>query len=325
MQSKVGIILMTYGSATTAANVAAYMDHIYKGRASKELVADFENRYRLVGRSPLIDITKQQAALLEAFLNDGVREGRGGSWARAGGEYLVRAGMLHSAPFIDDAVAELKSAGIGSLRGMILSPQFSSFIMEGYRTALVQAAVKYGFREEAISLAAPWPTEPHFIKLLAARIRESLAKIGAQHGTKVPVLFTTHSLPKRVVDKDPDYLRELKGTINATLSELNRPGLEWYACYQSAGHTPEEWLKPDLTDILDELKKGRTPAVLVAPIQFLADHLEILYDLDIAAKAQCVERGIAYHRIELPNLDPRFIRSLATTAGSIAPTMKARG
>jgi protoporphyrin/coproporphyrin ferrochelatase len=169
---------------------------------------------------------------------------------------------------------------------------------------------------DAISVVGPWPTESHFIAMLARRIRESLEKWEEQYKTKIPVLFTTHSLPKRVVEKDPNYLRQLQATIDEILmamaGEKKDPELVWRACYQSAGHTPEEWLKPDLTDVLMEMQKEKVPAVLIAPIQFLADHLEILYDLDIAAKAQCDERGIDYHRINLPNTDPLFIEALAS-------------
>lgn len=302
-KGSIGIVLMTYGSATTAPNVAAYMEHIYKGKASPELIKDFENRYRLVGRSPLIDITRKQAELLEKRLNKN---------KSAPERYFVRAGMLHSDPFIEEVVGELAALGVPQIKGIILSPQFSSFIMEGYHTALINAAKKHGFKYGAVSVAKAWPTEPHFVQLLAGRVRSSLAKLEEQYKRKIPVLFTTHSLPQRVVDKDPNYLKELSATIEAVVKELNDPAIVWKACYQSAGHTPEEWLKPDLADVLSDIHKEKIPAVLIAPIQFLADHLEILYDLDIAAKEQCAERHIAYHRIELPNTDPLFIEALAT-------------
>ena len=294
----IGVILMTYGSATTAENVKSYMKHIYGEKASPEVIADFEERYRLVGHSPLIEITKKQAALVEAALNNK--------------HYIVRAGMLHSSPSIDETVEELVAEGIKEIHGVILSPQFSSYIMEGYKKALMAAALKRKVKEENVTVAGAWPTEPHFIKLLATRVEEAREKMRREYQTDVPVLFTTHSLPQRVVEKDPNYLQELQATIDAIVTEIADPSLEWRACYQSAGHTPEEWLKPDLTDVLAELGARGVPAVIIAPIQFLADHLEILYDLDIAAKAQCNEAGIAYHRIELPNTDPLFIKALAT-------------
>jgi ferrochelatase len=260
------------------------------------LVQDFETRYRLVGHSPLIEITKDQASHLQERLGDG---------------YIVRAGMRHSEPFIESAVADCRAAGATSLKGIILSPQFSSFIMEGYKTAFMEAAGKYDIDESCAVVAGPWETESHFIELLANRVEHSLKELQKEYGISVPVIFTAHSLPQRVVKKDPSYLRQLKNTIDAVRERLD-PKIEWYAGYQSAGHTPEEWLKPDLVDILIDLHKKETSAVLIVPIQFLADHLEILYDLDIAAREQCQEFNITYHRIELPNTDPLFIQALAS-------------
>ena len=291
---------MTYGSATTAEGVAEYFAHIYKGSAPTRLVQDFENRYRAVGRSPLVDITERQASNLEKLLGKG---------------YVVQAGMRHSAPFIAEAVAECHAAGATSLVGIILSPQFSSLIMEGYNAAFREAAARHGF-EQHVAVAEPWGTEPHFIKLLASRIKASLAALNKQYGASVPVIFTTHSLPQRVVKEDPGYLNQLQATIDAVREELD-PNLEWYAGYQSAGHTPEAWLKPDLLEILANLHKKETPAVLIAPIQFLADHLEVLYDLDIAARMQCEGFGIAYNRIEMSNTDPLFIEALASIVYSL--------
>ena len=291
---------MTYGSATVAEGVPAYMSHIYHGKASRELIEDFQKRYRLVGSSPLIDITRQQAALLQNHL---------------GNRYIVRAAMLHSTPFIADVVAQCRRVGAEKIIGIILSPQFSSPIMEGYRTALMEAGIRHGFGDKDICIAKPWPTESHFIKLLSDRIKGSLKKLHTLHGARVPVVFTTHSLPQRVVAKDPKYLGELKATITAVRTRLD-PKLEWHAGYQSAGHTPEPWLKPDLVDILATIARKKARAVLIVPIQFLADHLEILYDLDRAGSEQCAERGIAYHRIELPNTDPLFIKALAAVARS---------
>jgi ferrochelatase len=290
-EQKTGVILMTYGSATTASQVREYFGRIYKGKASAELIADFENRYRQVGRSPLVEITNAQAAALEAAL---------------GKRYAVHAGMRHSAPFIEEAIEECAADGATSLIGIILSPQFSSFIMEGYKKDFSAGAQMHGITQAVV--AAPWPAEPHFIELLAKRVFDQLAILG-----DVPVVFTTHSLPKRVVEKDPSYLAQLQDTIDAVRARIAKD-IEWYQGYQSAGHTPEEWLKPDLTDILAGLKQKGHTKVLIVPIQFLADHLEILYDLDIAAREQCDEAGIGYHRIELPNTSPLFIEALTAIA-----------
>src|SRR3989344_6198426 len=235
---KTGVVLMTYGSATTAEHVVEYFERIYKGKASVELIQDFENRYRLVGHSPLVEITEKQAALLQQSLGD---------------RYVVRAGMRHFAPFIEDAVVDCRTMGATSLIGIILSPQFSSFIMEGYKTAFMNAATRHGFGGDA-TVVEPWGTEPHFVELLASRVRQSLKDLQEEYGVSVPVIFTTHSLPQRVVERDPSYLQQLQSTIDAVREKLDG-GLEWYAGYQSAGHTPEKWLKPELVDILSILHK----------------------------------------------------------------------
>ena len=302
---KIGVIIMTYGSATKAENTRQYMRNIYGDKASKELIEDFANRYRLVGGSPLVKITAQQASALQKKL---------------GKKYFVRSGMQHSEPSIDNAVAACKKAGAPKIVGIILSPQFSSFIMEGYRIKLLDAALRHGYSEDDVAVAAPWPTEPHFVELLAKRVKDALKKLNKKY-KKVAIVYTTHSLPERVVKSDPSYLKQLSETIKAVVKKLGKQTSPWYQGYQSAGHTPEVWLKPDLTDILDGLNKftagkmtNKVPAVLIVPIQFLADHLEILYDLDVAGKEQCDERHVAYNRIELPNTHRLFITSLATIA-----------
>lgn len=285
---------MTYGSATTAVHVREYFEHIYKGNASDELIEDFENRYRAIGRSPLIDITRAQAQALEEVLGEG---------------YTVRAGMRHSEPSIAEAIQACQNAGATSLLGIILAPQFSSFIMEGYKTAFNEAAKTAGYIESRARVFSSWETEPHFITLLAQRITQAQKSLQKTYGKPIPVLFTTHSMPLRVIEKDPHYISQLEATIAAVTAQLDS-SIPWFAGYQSAGHSPEEWLKPDLTDLLATCRDARSPAVLIVPIQFLADHLEILYDLDIAARAQCEEFGIAYYRINLPNTDPLLIQSL---------------
>lgn len=300
---KIGVILMTYGSATTAEHVREYMEHIYHGNADESVMKDFEERYRLVGHSPLVEITEKQAKFLEKFLNESKNDS-------GGNKYIVRAGMLHSKPFIEDAVRDCRNAGVQHLVGIILSPQFSFFIMGGYRAAFEHAGEANGFAKEQMIVAEPWPTEPHFVQLLSDRVQTSLEILEKQYQITVPVIFTTHSLPARVIEKDPGYLEQLKATTDAVLKKLGDDSFTWHSAYQSAGHTPEEWLKPDLTDILATSKT----AVLIVPIQFLTDHLEILYDLDIAARKQCEEFGIDYHRIELPNTDNLFIEALADVA-----------
>lgn len=294
---KTGVIVMTYGSATTSKNVPEYLNRIHKGKASSELIHNFKNRYDLVGGSPLIKITSQQASLLEK---------------RLGPRFVARSGMRHSEPFIENAVSECRAQGATKLIGIILSPQFSPLIMNGYRTTLTEAAQKHGYGVNEVQIADAWPTQEHYIKFLAEQVKKKLS-------TGTPVIFTTHSLPRLVALQDSNYLKQIRSTIDAVVHRIQDSKLEWYAGYQSAGHSAEEWLTPDLTEILADLAKQGKKTVLIVPIQFLADHLEVLYDLDIAAKKQCEERGITYNRIALPNSDPLFIEALRSIVLQYGP------
>jgi ferrochelatase len=300
--SETGVVLMTYGSATTSANVEEFLNHVYPDRPDPELVAEFKRRFDVVNGSPLVAITINQGKELQKLLDT----------SQAKKKYIVRVGMLHSAPYIEEAITDLKALGVSKIVGIILSPQFSDFIMSGYRRNLLKATQQAGYRDRDISIVGPWPDEPSFIKLISQRLQEERDKLVKRYKTKIPIIFTTHSLPKRVVAKDPGYLKQLEQTMKAVVRDAKLPKDSWTYAYQSAGHTPEPWLKPDLVDILAELKPTKAPAVLIVPLQFLADHLEILYDLDTAAKEQCEEYNISYNRIELPNTDHLFIKTLAS-------------
>jgi protoporphyrin/coproporphyrin ferrochelatase len=291
---------MTYGSAATAEEVPGYLRSVRGGRdADPEVVAEFQRRYQVIGWSPLVRITLEQGAELQRRLDADHGTGR----------YRVEVGMLHSEPRIDEAVARLAVAGVRRLVGIVLSPQWSPVIMGGYRRALDAAAWRLG-PDAGVVLAGPWHRTPAFLDALAERVTEALDRLGPD----VPVLFTAHSLPRAVVDRDPGYLDQLAETIDAV---VERTGLEpgrWQFAYQSAGHSPEEWLKPDLKELLPGLRAAGHEAVLVVPVQFLADHLEILYDLDVAARREAEEAGLAFNRIELMNTSPTFIRALADVA-----------
>jgi ferrochelatase len=296
----VGVLLMTYGSAATAEEVPAYLRSVRGGRdADPELVAEFQRRYRLIGWSPLVRITLEQGAELQRLLDT----------TQGTGRYRVEVGMLHSKPTIDEAVARLAVAGARRLVGIVLSPQWSPVIMGGYRRALDAAAWRLGPDADVV-LAGPWHRTPAFLDALAERVTEAAGRLDPD----VPVLFTAHSLPKAVVDRDPGYLGQIAETIDAVVERTGLDRSRWQFAYQSAGHSPEEWLKPDLKDLLPGLRDAGHTAVLVVPVQFLADHLEILYDIDIAAREEATDAGLAFNRIELMNTSPSFIRALADVA-----------
>ncbi len=142
-------------------------------------------------------------------------------------------------------------------------------------------------------------------------MQQALERFPADVREQVPVLLTAHSMPKRVVEKEPDYIQNLKETAAAVAELVGLPPERWMFCYQSAGHTPEEWLKPDFADVMPELRAAGNTHVLIAPVQFLADHLEILYDIEIAAREQAESVGMQFARTESLNTSPLFIKALA--------------
>lgn len=280
----VGVLLMTYGAPRDDADLPAYLARVRGGRVADEaLVAEMRRRYALIGGSPLVRITEAQAAALEADLGAGFR---------------VRAGMRYSEPAIAGRVREL--GAVERIVGIVMSPQWSPLLMRGYADALAASSAA------PLLVVGAWHRDPAFVAALAQQVRAARARLP---GTRV--LLTAHSLPRRVFDAEPDYVAQLKetGELVAAAAGLD-PG-EWEWAYQSAGHTQEEWLRPDLKERFPALAAAGHRDVLVAPVQFLADHLEVLYDLDVAARAEAEAAGLRYHRVPMPNCDRAFIGALA--------------
>jgi len=297
----IGVLLMSYGAARTPEDVPAYMNHVYHGKAPQELIEEFQRRYRLVGGSPLIEITRQQAEALRDLLQAEAGEGT---------RFVAEVGMRHTPPWIADGLRSLVEQGARRIVAIIMSPQYSPIIMGGYHRAIEEALRELPSYVQ-VTIAGPWHTEPDFIEALAQRVREALERIPASERDTVPIVLTAHSLPKSVVDREPFYIDQLMETARAVADKLGLADDRWMFAYQSAGHTPEEWLKPDLKDVLPGIRQAGHGSVLVVPVQFLADHLEILYDIDVAAREEAESEGLKFYRIEVFNTMPLFIRALA--------------
>jgi ferrochelatase len=289
---RTGVILMTYGSPRDLDDVGAYITRVRGGREpSPELLTEFRRRYAVIGMSPLIEITQRQAAALEALL---------------GPDFSVAAGMRFSDPSVAAAVSDVVRRGAQRLLGVILSPQYSPLLMSGYVKSLREAANGLDTR-----CVESWHLNPAFIDVLASRIRGSLSRFPNERRDRVPVLLTAHSLPKRVVDREPQYVEQLQETADAIAAAADLQPERWSFAYQSAGHTPEEWLKPDMLDVLPQLAAAGHRDIVVAPVQFLADHLETLYDVDVAGREQAMAAGFqSFVRIDAPNAEPDFIAAL---------------
>ncbi len=305
MTPPVGVLLLTYGSATTSQDVAAYLEHVRPGNGSRtELVDEFKRRYDRIGASPLIPITLRQGKALQQELD-----------AQHGtGAYHVAVGMQHSAPFISQAVDEVLAQGADTVTMVLLSPQFSPVLMQGYVTAVEHAVAESPHAAgKAVSIIPPqsWCTNRAFIHCIAGKVAEALAAFPEDARDHVPIIFTAHSLPKSVIDRDTAYLEQIHATVNAVAAELHLDPSRWQFAYQSAGHTPEEWLKPDVKELFPVLVQEGYEQVLVVPTQFLADHLEVLYDIDVAGGEEAEDCGMTMVRTAMPNDDPEFITALA--------------
>jgi ferrochelatase len=300
-----GALLMTYGSPATldAAGVNEYLTSIRGGRApDEELLVEFTRRYQVIGGSPLIQITKAQAAALATSLG----------WPAA-------AGMRFSTPSIADSIRDLAEQGVAEIAAIILSPQFSPLLMGGYARAIDAARAEIGDGAPQVVIAGAWHLQPAFVGALASRLRAAIERLPADEGETAGILLTAHSLPRRVADQEPGYLDQLRDTANAVAAAAGLAAARWTFCWQSAGHEPGEWMKPDFADLMPGIAAAGGRSVIVAPVQFLADHLEILYDVDIGAREQAERAGLAFHRIESLNVDPGLVEALAAVARETLP------
>jgi ferrochelatase len=295
-----GVLLMTYGSPASLErdDIRAYLVAVRGGREpDPELVDEFTRRYRVIGGSPLVDITRRQAAALSVSLG-----------------WPVAVGMRFSEPSIRVGLAHLAESGAANVAAIVLSPQYSPLLMSGYGKAVESALATMNGSAPDISVAGAWHREPAFIAALADRVAAARRSLAPEERGAVTVLFTAHSLPRRVADQEPGYLAQLRETADAVATRAGLPAGEWRFCWQSAGHEPGEWMKPDCADLMPEIAASGGRSVLVAPVQFLADHLEVLYDVDVGAREQAEACGLEFRRIESLNVDAGLIAALAGVA-----------
>jgi ferrochelatase len=276
----VAVVLMAYGSPSRPEDIRPYLEDIREGRpVSDAAVEELTERYRRIGgTSPLDEMTERQRAALEREL--GVR---------------VFVGMKHWHPRIAEAVEHALAAGADTIVGLVLAPHYSRLSTDGYRDRL-EAALADRAR---LVFVESWHTDESYLDALAARVR----------GFDSHVVFTAHSLPARILEEGDPYREQLLETSRLV---AERAGLQaWSFAFQSASPTGEPWLGPDILEELHALAEDGVSRVLVCPIGFVSDHLEILWDLDVEARERAAELGLDLERIESLNDDPAFIRGLA--------------
>jgi len=296
------VLLMAYGSPDNLDQVEAYYTDIRRGSPPPpELLEELKDRYRAIGGgSPLSRLVEEQRAALEAEL------------ARRGRPMAVYAGMRHIAPRIGDVVGRLADDGAERFVAIALAPQQSSN-GAGYRRAVeagLASRAAAGQAVPAYAVVPTWHDAPRFIEALAGAVKEALQRF--PDPAAVTVIFTAHSLPARVVAEGDVYPDEVRRTADLVANHLGLTRVEH--AFQSAGRTGEPWLGPELLATLRRLAAGGVRDVLVAPVGFVADHLEVLYDIDIEARAEATELGMHLERPRSMNDDPTFIAGLADVA-----------
>ena len=294
----ISVVLMAYGTPRSREEILPYYTDIRRGRPpTDELLAELTGRYEAIGGlSPLAALTEAQRDAVQRAL-DAVQPGR----------FRVTLGLKHAHPMIEEAVADVAAAGAEKIIGLVLAPHFSSYSIGQYVGRATTAAEPHGINVIGID---SWATEAAFVDFLAADMRSRLAKMPP--ATKV--LFTAHSLPQRIIDAGDPYPNELRATAVAVAAALGlREGEEWDIAWQSAGRTPEPWIGPDVLDAIDALAASDKPpaGVLVCACGFVADHLEVLFDLDIEAKKHAESRGLVFDRTSCVNDDPTVMEALA--------------
>lgn len=297
----IGVLLMTYGSPDSLEDVESYYTHIRGGRKpTSEQIEALQERYRRIGgRSPLMEITTQQAQALEAHLNADPNRPR----------FRVYWGMKHWHPFIEETLSQIAKDGVHKVVALALAPHYSRMSVGGYIQVVKAAQAKLNVNL-VMAFVESWHDHPLFLRAVAETIERTLQCFPDQLRGEVPLIFTAHSLPQRIVQEGDPYPQELQETCKGLADMLQLS--QWFFAYQSAGHTPEPWLGPDIKEMLMKLFEEGHRHILVCPVGFVADHLEVLYDIDIECQELAKSKGIELNRTESPNASPVFIEALVS-------------
>jgi protoporphyrin/coproporphyrin ferrochelatase len=314
----IGVLLMAYGSPDSVDELGEYLLDIRGGRpTSEELVDEIKERYRQIGgRSPLLDLTRQQAAALETELNRQF----GGSDL----EFRTYLGMRHWTPRIRQAVEEMVADGIKTVVPLVMAPHRSRMSTGAYLARLDEACRDLGVQFD-LRIPPDWHDHPGLIEALAVHARQAIKAITADDGRFVEladqhpyVIFSAHSLPARILEAGDPYDSQLRTTAGLLADALNLPADRWEFCYQSAGQSGDQWLGPAIETVIQRLIEAGEKRLVVSVIGFVCDHVEVLYDIDIVCRQLAERQGAALKRSSSLNDSPDFIATLADLVSQAA-------
>jgi ferrochelatase len=309
--ARVAVVLMAYGTPRTPEEIEPYYTDIRRGRPpTPEALADLVARYAAIGGvSPLAQLTEAQAAALQSALD-----------AAEPGRFEVSLGLKHADPKVEDTARRVADAGADAVVGLVLAPHYSSYSIGQYLDRTRQGVAESG-ADIPVAGVDSWAVEPAFVDFLADDLAQRVDAMREQTGGRIRVLFTAHSLPQRIIDDGDPYPEELRATAEAVAARVGLvEGDDWQIAWQSAGRTPEPWIGPDILEVIDSLgDDGDIAGVIVSACGFVADHLEVLYDLDIEAADRATQRGLAFDRTACVNDDPAIMSALAERVRALAP------
>lgn len=299
----IGVILMAYGGPDKLEDVPDYLLDVRSGRAmSQELVDEFVERYREIGgRSPILELTRAQAKGVEKALNN--RKAK-----EAGIKYTCYVGMRHWDPYIRDVVPQIVEDKVDKLVGVVMAPHYSKMSVGKYMEQLREGLEKAG-SDIPVHEVHSWKDQPMFISGVSSRIRDALRTFPAEIRKDVPIVFSAHSLPVRILEWGDPYPDELRVSVEMVADRVRQR--HWRFAYQSQGASAEPWLGPEVEETLEELAAEGFKHVLMVPIGFVCDHVEILYDVDIEHKAHAEKLGMQLSRIKSLNDGPMLCRAVA--------------
>ncbi|PUA35673.1 ferrochelatase [Paenibacillus elgii] len=299
-QKRIGVLVMSYGTPESLDQVEAYYTHIRRGNPpTPEQLKDLTDRYEAIvgGFFPLRENTDKQVQALEARLNEKYPDTT----------FVCYQGLKHASPFIEDGVERMVQDGITEAVGVVLAPHYSVMSVGGYIKRAQEKADSLGL---SMRFVKSYHLHPALIEALVQRVEEGLNRFEGVAKDAVKVIFTAHSLPEKILEMKDPYPDQLLETSKAI---AERCGItHWQFGWQSAGQTGVPWLGPDILDVLHTVKKEKQAEhVLICPIGFVSDHLEVLYDLDIEAQKTARELGLRLERTRSLNTDPLYMETLS--------------
>jgi ferrochelatase len=290
----IGVLIMAYGGPNNLDEVEPYLLDVRGYRpTAPAIVHEVRERYQSIGgRSPILERTQAQADALERALNtDGQR-------------FKTFVGMRHWHPYIKDTLSTMQAVGLNRAIGLAMAPHYSRMSIGAYYKKIEEAQAPIEFRR-----IERWHLLPGYLDALAERVRSALQKFPIDARAQTPIIFTAHSLPQRILEWSDPYPDELRATVDAVMQRLGPHPHEF--AFQSAAISNEPWLGPDAGTIIERLANEGHPHVLLAPIGFVVEHVEILYDIDIVYQQQARALGIHLERIEMLNAAPALMNGLA--------------